>query len=234
MTTSVTLEPFGPEYLQPAQDECPHCLCCSAALCRKGRANVLECAGCTHADTRATVSGCPCSAATTEGTAAWRAGMVTATLQAVELPLPDPIEAVLRSLAAGETDVDAPHGFLFALRLRQFVQTRGDLLAVTDLGRAYLAARDGRRVLARARVATVDTEANTARVLVDLCRPDQSVTVLLDQLASVTGLEPFELPGLELDVTANPDAERQEDIVLTGIRRRPALPLPDGEGPGGD
>ncbi|MEI5526892.1 hypothetical protein WB388_40550 [Streptomyces brasiliscabiei] len=229
MTTApAILEPFGPDFLTPAQEACPHCPCCSEALCRKGRASVLECAGCTHADLRATVSRCPCSAATTEGTAAWRAGMVTATLQAAELPLPDPLEAVLRALDSGETDVHDPHGFLHALRLRQFVQTRPDFqaLTVTSLGRAYLAARDGQRTTVRARVDSVDPEENTARVLLDVCRPDQAVTVLADQLVHATSLEPYELPGLELDVTANADAERAQDIVLTGIRSRPT-PMPE-------
>lgn len=225
MTTS--LEPFGVDYLQPVQDACPHCPCCSAVLCRKGRTSVLECAGSTHADHKATVTGCPCSAATTEGTAAWRAGMVTATLQAAEFPLPEPMEDVLRALAAGEAAVHDPHNFLLALRLREFVQTRDGLMAVTDLGRAYLAARDGRRVEVRARVLRVDPGENTARVVLDVPRPDQAVTVLLDQLAGVTGVDPLELPGLELDVTANVDAERQEEIVLTGLRARPAPPLPD-------
>jgi hypothetical protein len=152
--------------------------------------------------------------------------MVSATVQAVELPLSDPLEAILRALAAGETEVSDPHGFLVALRLREFVQLRGELLTVTDLGRAYLAARDGRRTTVRARVLSVDEDENTARVSLDVCRPDQSVTVLLDQLVNVTGVESYELAGLELDVTANVDAERQEDIVLTGLRARPT-PLPD-------
>jgi hypothetical protein len=225
MTTS--LEPFGVDYLQPVQEECPHCECCSAALCRKGRASVLGCVGCTHADLRDTVSRCPCSAPLTRGTAAWRAGMVTATLAATELPLPTPLEDILRALADGEETVHDPHGFLFALRLRQFVQSHGSFLAVTYFGRAYLAARDGRRVVTRARVDQVDNAENTARVLLDACRPDQTVTVLLDQLANVTGLDESELVGLELDVTANVDAERQEDIVLTGLHARPGAPLPE-------
>lgn len=224
MTTS--LEPFGVDYLQPVQEVCPHCPCCSAVLCRKGRADVLECAGHTALDARSTVAGCPCSASTTEGTAAWRAGMVTATLQATELPLPEPVEDVLRALAGGQTRVEDPHGFLLALRLRQFVQSRGEFLAVTDLGRAYLAARDGERVAVRGRVLDVAAGENTARVVLDACRPDQRVTVLADQLSALTGVDPCELPGLELDAVANLDAERAEEIVLTGIRARPA-PLPD-------
>lgn len=237
MTT--ILEPFGADALQPAQEPCPACLCCSAALCRKGRASALECAGCTHTDLVSIVIGCPCSAATTEGTAAWRAGMVTATLQAAELPLPEPMEAVLRALTDGDAMVEDPHGFLLALRLRQFVQTRGELLAVTSLGRAYLRARDGSRVHVRATVGTVDTEEGTARVLLDVRRPDQAVTVLLDQLVPATEMEPYELPGMRLDVVANVDAERPEDIVLTGIRLLP-LTMPEtwrkdaaGEGTGG-
>ncbi|AIV35554.1 hypothetical protein [Streptomyces sp. CCM_MD2014] len=224
MTTH--LEPFGADYLQPVQEACAYCLCCSAALCRRGRASVLECVGSTHADRKSTVTGCPCSASTTEGTASWRAGLVTATLQAVELPLPEPMEDVLRALAAGETTVPDPFGFLLALRIRQFVQTRDDVCAVTDLGRAYLAARDGQRLAVRARVLDVDAEENAARVVLDVCRPDQRVTVLLDQLVHATGVDPLELPGLELDVVANVDAERQEEIVLTRIQARPA-PLPE-------
>ncbi|MFC8332806.1 hypothetical protein [Streptomyces olivaceus] len=161
----------------------------------------------------------------TEGTAAWRAGMVTATLQAVELPLPEPMEVVLRALAAGESAVPDPYGFLLAFRLREFVHTRAGVCAVTDLGRAYLAARDGQRFAVRARVLDVDTEENSARVELDVCRPDQRVTVLLDQLVHATAVEPLQLPGLELDAIANVDAERQEEIVLTRIQTRPA-PLP--------
>ncbi|MET9819627.1 hypothetical protein [Streptomyces sp. NPDC006355] len=145
----------------------------------------------------------------------------------MELPLPEPMEAVLRSLAGGESAVHDPHDFLLALRLRQFVQTRGELLAVTDLGRAYLAARDGRRVTVPAHVLDVNPEENTALLRINVCRPDQRVTVLLEQLVNVTGVEAEELPGLELDVIANVDAERQEEIVLTGIRARPTPPLPD-------
>lgn len=225
MTTP--LEPSAVDGLQPAQEACPDCSCCSAALCRKGRADVLECAAHTGAGSRHTVAGCPCSAPITQGTAAWRAGMVTATLQATELPLPEPMEAVLRALAAGQTGVPDPHGFLLALRLRDFVHSRGDhRLEVTDMGRAYLAARDGERLAVRGRVLDVDAEANTARVVLDVCRPDARVTVLADQLSTLTGVDAAELPGLEVGAVANLDAERAEEIVLTGIRARPAV-LPD-------
>ncbi|MCF3960333.1 hypothetical protein [Streptomyces fuscigenes] len=172
------------------------------------------------------VRGCRCSAATTEGTAAWRAGLVTATLQAADLPLPGAMEDHLRALAAGE-DVEDVHGFAMALLLRQFVRPVGEgELTVTDLARAYLAARDGERTRVRARVSTLDGVAATARVLLDVDRPDPSVTVLLDQLLQATGGDVLTLPGTELEVTANLDAERTEDIVLTDIRAVP-VPLPD-------
>ena len=223
MTT--ILEAFGVDYLRPVQSVCPYCSCCSAALCRRGRRSVLECFGHTDPVARSTVAGCPCSAPTTEGTAAWRAALTSATLQAAELPLPEPVEDMLRCLAGGQTTVPDPHGLLLALRLRGFVQTSGGLLAVTDAGRAYLAARDGERITVRGRVLDVDTSENVARIALE-ARPDTRVTVLLDQLAALTGVEVGELPGLELDAVANPGAERAEEIVLTGIRARP-VPLPD-------
>lgn len=228
----MTITGIAPD-LPSVQQACAGCVCCSAALCRAGRASALECVGCTHEDYRATVAGCPCSATTTEGTAAWRAGMVTATLQATDLPLPEPMETLLRALAAREPAVvEDPHEFSLALRLRQFVQIRGERgeLAVTSLGRAYLAARDGRRVPARASVAAIDTDVATATVWVDRIdegRPDVPVTVLLDQLVSAAGVEPGGLPGLELDVVANLDAARRDDIVLTDIHVRPTAPLPE-------
>lgn len=239
--TAVPVDPFGVDYLRPVQPECPRCRCCTEALCRRGRTSVLECAGCTDAEHQATVVGCPCSSSSTEGTAAWRMSMVAATLQAVELPLPDPMEAHLRALADDGRGVVDPHHFHLALRLRGFVQTRGDVLEVTSQGRAYLAARDGGRVAVRGRVLDVDVEENTARVLLDVCREDQRATVLVDQLSGVTGVDVYELPGLDLEVVANVDAERVEDIVLTRIQARPA-PLPDqwrkaapeGEGADGD
>jgi hypothetical protein len=152
--------------------------------------------------------------------------MVTATIAARELPLPAPLEDTLRALAAGAETGQDPYGFLVALRLREFVQTRSGLLAVTSLGHAYLAARDGRRVPVQARVRTVNEDENTAHVSLDVCRPDSAVTVLLDQLVNVTGVEAYELLDLQLDVIANVDAERAEDIVLTGLRARHAPPLP--------
>ncbi|WP_433341618.1 hypothetical protein [Streptomyces sp. CA-253872] len=175
-----------------------------------------------------TVRGCRCSAATTPDTAAWRSALVTATLQASELPLPEPIETVMRALAAGPDARDGlhdPHGLVLALQLRGFAQTRDGALDVTDAGRAYLAARIGPRVAVGARVSSLDPAANRARLLVDMPRPDQAVVVLLDQVLHATGLDPHELPGRALDVVCNPFAPPGEPIVLTGMRlAAPAAP----------
>ncbi|MFD9352191.1 hypothetical protein [Streptomyces diastaticus] len=221
------IDPYGVDQLQPVQDPCPACWCCSAALCGRGCVSVLECAGSTHPDLRSLVTGCPCSAASTEGTAAWRAAMMTATLQATELPLPEPGEAVLRAIARGEDEVDDPYEFVLALRLRQFVQTAGGMLRLTGAGRAYLDARDGRRGPVRARVAAVDLDERTARIELD-GYPGVVATVLLDVLETATGLEPGEAVGLELVVTAPVDPTAVAEVVLTGLRvvSVPPLPLP--------
>jgi hypothetical protein len=182
--------------------------------------------GHTNPEAEKTVLGCPCSAETTEGTAAWRAGMLTATVQATELPLPEPVEAMLRALAAGQGEVPDPHNLLMALQLRKFVQTRDEVLAVTDFGRAYLAARDGERKTVRAAVIHVDQADRTARVALRWCRPDHHVTVCLERLVEATGLQPAELVGTHLDVTANVYADRSAEIVLTDLTVPPA-PLPE-------
>jgi hypothetical protein len=148
--------------------------------------------------------------------------MLTATVQAAELPLPEPVEAILRALAAGQGEVPDPHGLLLALQLRRFVQTRDEALAVTDFGLAYLAARDGERKTVRAGVIHVDQADRTARVALRWCRPDHHVTVCLERLVEATGLQPSELVGTHLDVTANVFADRSAEIVLTDIVVRPA------------
>lgn len=72
-------EPFGPEYVRPANPDCPNCPCCTAPLCEKGRTNPLGgCATYANTDARETVRGCPCSAETTPGTAAHRAAEIRA------------------------------------------------------------------------------------------------------------------------------------------------------------
>ncbi|MBL0778236.1 hypothetical protein G6541_13325 [Streptomyces albidoflavus] len=221
------INPYGVDQLAPTQDACPACWCCSAALCGRGRVSVLECAGSTHPDLRSLVAGCPCSAASTAGTAAWRAALVTATLQATDLPLPEPGEDLLRAVARGDDEVRDPHDFALALRLRQFVQTAGGMLRLTGAGRAYLEARDGRREPVRARVAAVDLDERTALITLD-AHPGVVATVLLDTLDTATGLEPAEAVGVELVVTAPVDPAAVAEIVLTGLRVRsvPPLPLP--------
>lgn len=210
--------------LRPVQDPCRGCDCCTAALCARGRASVLECAGCTSARLVSTVQGCRCSAATTPDTAAWRSALVTATVQASELPLPEPIETVMRFLAGDPEmrgDLYDPHGLVLALQLRGFARTRGGVVEATDAGRAYLAARVGPRVAVGARVASLDPAANRARLLVDMPRPDQGVVVLLDQVLHATGLDLPELPGRALVVVCNVFAPPGEPLVLTGMRLAP-------------
>ncbi|MFJ8852298.1 hypothetical protein [Streptomyces sp. NPDC102437] len=215
----MTMDLLGVDYLRPAQEPCPDCACCMVDLCRKGRASVRECAAFTHDDLKSVVAVCPCSAATTEGTASWRDAMVNATRQAAELPLPEPAEGLLRAMARQDPDVLDPAGFIIALRLRQFVRGReGGFTWVTSLGQAYLAALDGERVATRVFVLTVDVKANTAGVIVAGWSTETAVTVLLDHLVQATGLEVPELLGTFLEAVANVDAERAQEIVLTDIR----------------
>lgn len=147
--------------------------------------------------------------------------MVWATRHAVELPLPEPVETLLRAMADQEHDVEDPAGLVLALRMRQYVTLREGSLAVTSIGRAYLAARTGFRVPSPVHVELVDATVNTARVVVMGWSTEHAVTVLLEQLTEATGLEPAELPGAVLAAVANVDAERAEDVVLTGIRTEP-------------
>ena len=63
-------ETWGPEYVAPPEPPCPHCTCCTARLCARGRVCVAGCLGqVTDPRTRAIVAECPCSAETTPGTA---------------------------------------------------------------------------------------------------------------------------------------------------------------------
>ncbi|MBA0053493.1 hypothetical protein E0L36_22215 [Streptomyces sp. AJS327] len=215
-------EPFGPEYVRPPQKDCPDCACCTVDLCERGRTSLLECVGLTAAEHKDTVYGCPCSAATTRHTAAWRAGQVRVTRLARELPIGLEAEALLSALASGQ-DIDASD--LFAqLKVRGLATLTVDLRPViTDLGRTYLAARDDDRATAGVRVVDVDKKARTARVEVAAWRPEEPVTVLLDQVTSDTGRSADELPEW-LAAEANchaPDADR---LVLTGFSLTPSPP----------
>lgn len=59
-------------WIKPEAEPCPDCPCCSARLCEAGRQNALGCALLCDGNDWSTVRDCPCSAATTEGTAAHR------------------------------------------------------------------------------------------------------------------------------------------------------------------
>lgn len=230
-------ESFGPEYLRPAQADCPRCGCCTAALCEKGRTSFLGCRGHVDEGHRETVTGCPCSAETTRDTAAWRMAQVRVTRLAAELPLTAEAEALLRGLATGRVGADWGE-LLPQLRVRGLVQLVHGMPAITQLGYTYLAARDDVREVTAVRVVEVDRKRRTARVAVPAWRPDELVTVLLDQVLSDSGLDLGSLPGRELAASANCAAESADRLVLTGFRdtapAAPAAPVVEaGAGAGG-
>lgn len=220
-------EPFGPAYLRPAQKDCPDCPCCTAQLCERGRASVLECTGHSNQESKGTVRNCPCSAEATKGTLAWRAAKIRAVTAGTERPLTDDVEEVLRQIAARGSIVD-PKGLLQQLTDRRYVTFEQIRPVLTDFGRTYLDARTGSRTSTSILVHDVDSKARTARVVVVAFSSDRPVTVPLDHLAnSRTGLKPDELPGKVLHAEANCQAQDPDDVVLTKVQ--PALqpqPLP--------
>ncbi|MFC8723670.1 hypothetical protein [Streptomyces bacillaris] len=219
----MSVETFEPERVRPAQPDCPDCLCCTANLCAKGRTTILECFGLTSEDTRGTVRGCPCSSEETRGTAAWRAGRLRVAMHATgDRPLIGIEEKALRATAAG-ADVTEYAEHITALSLRRYVAFEDNRPGITELGAAYLAARDEPRALTPVQVETVDPAARTARVIVVGWSLDQGVTVLLDQLTAATGLVPTELPGRVLEARANCRAGVADDVVLTDIRVMPPV-----------
>ncbi|TFV33141.1 hypothetical protein E4K10_30120 [Streptomyces sp. T1317-0309] len=218
-------EPFGPEYLRPAQKDCPDCPCCTAELCERGRASVLECTGHSNQESKGTVRNCPCSAEATKGTLAWRAAKIRAVTAGTERPLAEEVEEVLRQIAAGGPIVD-PKGLLQQLTDRRYVTFEQIRPVLTDFGRTYLDARTGTRTGTPVVVHDVDRKARTVRVVVVGYSPDRQVTVPLDHLAnSRTGLKPDELPGKVLHAKANCQAEDLDDVVLTQVQP-PAQPQP--------
>ncbi|MBT2453326.1 hypothetical protein [Streptomyces sp. ISL-86] len=217
-------EPFGPEYVRPAQPDCPRCGCCTANLCAKGATSVLECFGLTSEDARATVQGCPCSSEETRGTAAWRAGKLRVTMHATaDCPLAVDVEAALRAVAAGE-DVTEHAEQITPLSLRRYVGFEDSRPVITELGATYLAARDEPRFTTPVEVEKVDAVAKTARVIVVGWSLSDPVTVLLDQLIGATGLKAEELPGRFLEANANCYTKHADDVVLTDVHLAPPLP----------
>lgn len=218
-------EPFGPEYLSPAQPPCPDCECCTARLCEKGRLSGAQCFGHTTPELVDTVAACPCSSSRTRGTHAWRIARIGATRTAIERPLEEAAEKVLRTLRDGESMQD-PAGMVTPLRARGYVQVEEGAPSITELGRTYLAARDEPRFVTAVEVESVDLTTRTARVVVVGWHISEPVTVLMDQLANDTGLGVEELEGAHLEAAANCYAKDPDDLVLTAICVAP--PLPDG------
>jgi hypothetical protein len=214
-------EPFGPDYVRPAQAPCANCACCSAVLCERGRNSVHQCAGLTDEQTKQIVSGCPCSAATTPGTHAWRLARIKATTHATERPMRTPCALLLRVLANAEegAPVSDPEDMLGMLKAYGYAGTREDgLPVITDLGRRYLQAREEPRFPVAVEVTAVDLKARTATVIVGAWDTARPVTILLDQLQAATKLAPVELPGTWVSAEVNCQAAEADELVLTKIR----------------
>ncbi len=208
-------ERFGPEYVRPANADCPNCLCCTAALCERGRASFLMCTGHVDDAHRAVVALCPCSSQSATGSLAWQAMRIRAVTLATEKPLTAPLERMMSAGAHGQALDDEDS-------VRQLI-ARGliaeDTSGLTEYGRLYLAARTEPRQVTTVLIVDVDERTRTARVAVTGRPADRPVTVPMDQLANGhTKLLARELPGVVLHAQANCAAERDEDVVLTQVR----------------
>lgn len=216
------IEPFGPEWVRPQASVCGTCSCCTADLCELGRASASSCAGCVADEDRAAVAGCPCSSETAHGSLAWRAVRIRAVTAATERPLPAPLEALVRAVAAGQVVSDLEG--LRKVQARRYVDEGPEGLRVTEFGRLYLAARGEARQATPIIVHDVNRRARTARVVVVGRTADRLVTVPMDILANRhTQLRPEQLPGATLHAHANTTAVHDDDVVLTQVRN-PLLP----------
>ncbi|KPI33372.1 hypothetical protein OV450_1460 [Actinobacteria bacterium OV450] len=209
-------EPFGPEYLRPAQKECPRCDCCTGPLCAKGQNSLMGCAA--HADeaSRESVRACPCSAETTKRTAAWRAAQISVVKLATQKPLLPEVEGLLRDLVKNPVCEDPDGLFPQLMAYKLAVEVHG-CAGITPLGLRYLAAREEPRFPTPVDVLSVDSSTRTAQVVVVGWDLETPVTVLLDQLISATLLSGDELPGKALAAHANCRAKSADDLVLTDI-----------------
>lgn len=226
-------EPFGPEYVRPAQPDCPNCGCCSAALCERGRSSVMACEGACGDAFRDTVRRCPCSSDLTVGTMNWRLGRLRAAKRAAEQPFPPNFEAVLQAAAAGApVDPDSPEAV--ALGLVHFLapnQPDGHLV-LTEFGRIYLLGRDRPQYQSLLYVVTVDEEQRLAEVLVTAWSDVTTVTIPADQvLSAVGGGKLSMLPGMRLMCAASAWAESAEDVIVTAVQVPPAAEVPTDEPP---
>ncbi|MFB0617293.1 hypothetical protein [Streptomyces sp. AGS-58] len=212
-------EPFGPLYERPVSAPCPHCPCCAAQLCERGRTSVVQCHGQRLADPTmaAVVASCPCSAETTRGTHAWRRAQIRAVKQATEQPLPMEAEYVLRALAGGESFLD-PTDELRGLRARRYADGEEDAWRITLLGRRYLLALEEPRYSSAVYVNSVDVKTRTAQVVVLGWHMEREVTVLADYLAQATDLRLTDLSGRYLDAKVNLGAVHPDDLVLTRLQ----------------
>ncbi|WP_424639861.1 hypothetical protein [Embleya sp. AB8] len=172
--------------------------------------------GSTPPEHQETVRSCPCSAAETPHTAAWRLARLVTTLRARERPLAVDVESYLRHVADGREWVggDVSGVPWENLGLVTFVDGRP---ALTDLGRLYLSARTDIRVVTPVRVLDVDPRTRTARVEVPGWRAGETVTVLLDQLMGDLDTAAEELPRW-VAAEANCAAPDADALLLTRFR----------------
>ncbi|KUN37755.1 hypothetical protein AQJ30_15855 [Streptomyces longwoodensis] len=228
MTTTSCDETFGPLYEPPQPKLCANCPCCSARLCEKGATSVQQCHGLVaDPEMMPYVAACPCSAATTRSTHAWRLAQIRAVKHATEHPLGKPAEFVLRALAGG-TSFEDPTEELRGLRARGYVDGYADGGAeawrITLLGRRYLLALDEPRHTTAVYVNSVDVPTRTAKVVVIGWHLEREVTVIADHLATPAQLDIKDLPGRYLDAKANLGVTDPDDLVLTRIQ----VPAPIG------
>ncbi|MFD3978359.1 hypothetical protein ACFWR6_07200 [Streptomyces griseus] len=226
------VEPFEPEYVRPAQQPCPDCACCTAALCERGRHSLQRCAGHVGDAMRATVAECVCSAASTARTAAWMLDQVRITRLAREAPIREDAMALLRDLVAGGA-AEAWPDTVQQLTVRNLAEIVDEVLGVTGRGRTYLAAVDAVRKASPIRVVDVNAKRRLALVEVAEWRAGERVPVLLDQLTTDTGIPAEGLTLRWLEADANVEAATVDDLVLTAFR--PMSPMaPKWEAVGGD
>ncbi|MFC8884427.1 hypothetical protein ACFT54_09670 [Streptomyces cinereoruber] len=161
------------------------------------------------------------------GTAAWHLARVNATRLATDMPLEPGVEGLLRALADGEHPEGADEPMAH-LHMRGMAEIRDQAPCITELGRVYLRAKDGRRTVTRVKVLAVDDRGDFARVSLPHWHDGEGVVVLAHQVMATTGLGLDVLPGLWLDAEANLDAEGWEDLVLTRFQHPtpPQAPAP--------
>lgn len=219
----MAVETFEPEYVRPAQRNCPDCLCCTTELCARGRSSMRRCVGHVSDAQRLTVADCACSASTTSGTAAWRLELYRVTHMARVETVKGPASDLLRALAAGEVPHAEGH-VLQELTIRALATVTDEVLVITERGRAYLRAVDDVFVATPVRVTDVNLRQRTALVEVTGWEPGEPVTVLLDQLTAQTRRSVDALTQLWLQADANVGAQSAEELVLTGFRSLVSLP----------